>query len=78
VVGEERVNLAVVNPPQDTRARARSAVMRALTNHKARYNIDWESIYVDDEKYLNLDDPFLTYDLEVEEFIREFQRLPRS
>ena len=51
-----------MTPPQDTRARARSAVMRALTDHKARYVIDWDSIYVEDEMYLNLDDPFRTYD----------------
>ncbi|MSR82090.1 MAG: hypothetical protein EXS58_04090 [Candidatus Latescibacteria bacterium] len=74
VVDDERVNLAMVTPPQDTRARARSSVMRSLTNHKARYVIEWDSIYVEDEKYLNLDDPFQTYDLEIEEFVREFQR----
>lgn len=71
VVGEKRINQAVVTPPQDTRARARSEVMRALTEQKARYVIDWDSIYVEDEKYLNLDDPFLTYDNEVREFIDE-------
>jgi hypothetical protein len=74
VVADEPVNLAMVTPPQDTRARARSSVMRSLTNHKARYVIEWDSIYVEDEKYLNLDDPFQTYDLEVQEFVREFQR----
>lgn len=71
VVGEKRVNRAIVTPPGNTRARARSAVMRALTEQKARYVIDWDSIYVEDEKYLNLDDPFRTYEMETEEFIRE-------
>ena len=71
VIGEKRVNRAIVTPPGDTRARARSAVMRALTEQKARYVIDWDSIYVEDEKYLNLDDPFSTYEMETEEFIRE-------
>lgn len=78
VVDEERVNLAMVTPPQDTRARARSSVMRSLTNHKARYVIEWDSIYVEDEKYLNLDDPFQTYDIEVQEFVQEFQRPSHS
>jgi len=73
VVDEKRINQAVVTPPQDTRARARSAVMRALTGQKARYVIDWDSIYVEEEKYLSLDDPFLTYEAEVEEFIHECQ-----
>ena len=68
---EEQVQEAVIRPPADTRAKARSTVMRALTGHKARYVIDWDSIYVEDEKYLNLDDPFLTYEAETEAFIKE-------
>jgi len=51
-------------------------VMRALTGQKARYVIDWDSIYVEDEMYLNLDDPFRTYGREADEFIRECQRGP--
>ncbi|MFC1525757.1 proteasome accessory factor PafA2 family protein [Candidatus Latescibacterota bacterium] len=76
LVEDEQVNQAIVNPPHDTRARARSEVMRALTGHKARYVIDWDSIYVEDEKYLNLDDPFLTYDRESESFIDECRQAP--
>ena len=76
VVSDEMVNRAIVTPPQDTRARARSAVMRELTGHKARYVIDWDSIYVEDEMYLNLDDPFRTYDFEASEFIAECRRTP--
>ena len=71
VVDEAYVNEAITTPPQNTRARARSAVMRALTDQKTRYVIDWDSIYVEDEKYLNLDDPFLTYANETVEFIEE-------
>lgn len=71
VVDERQVNRAIANPPQDTRARARSAVMRALTRQKARYVIDWDSIYVEDEKYFSLDDPFRTYEGETAEFIAE-------
>ena len=76
VVSDEMVNRAIVTPPQDTRARARSAVMRELTDHKARYVIDWDSIYVEDEMYLNLDDPFRTYDFEASEFIAECRKTP--
>ena len=50
--------------------------MRALTGRKARYVIDWDSIYVEDEKYLNLDDPFLTYEREADDFIRECEQRP--
>ncbi len=76
VVDDERVNQAIVRPPEDTRARARSKVMRALTGQKARYVIDWDSIYVEDEKYLNLDDPFLSYEAETDAFIKECGRAP--
>ena len=50
--------------------------MQALTDQKARYVIDWDSIYVEEEKYLNLDDPFLLYDREADEFIRKCQKGP--
>ena len=76
VVDDEQVNQAIVKPPADTRARARSKVMRALSGHKARYVIDWDSIYVEDEKYLNLDDPFLSYEAETDAFIKECGRAP--
>ncbi len=76
LLDDELVNQAIVTPPQDTRARARSVVMRALTGQKARYVIDWDSIYVEDEKYLNMDDPFMTYDMESEDFIQECTGLP--
>ena len=71
LLDDDLVKQSIITPPQDTRSRARSGVMRALTGQKARYVIDWDSIYVEDEKYLNMEDPFLTYDIEAEEFIRE-------
>ena len=73
-VSDEQVEHAITAPPQDTRAWARSAVMRALTGQKSRYIIDWDSIYVEDEKYLNLDDPLLTYQIEAQDFIYECQQ----
>ena len=71
VIDDEHVNASIVTPPQDTRAKARSQVMRCLTGQKSRYVIDWDSIYVEDEKYLNLDDPFLTYEGEAKTFIED-------
>ena len=76
VVDDEQINQAMANPPSNTRAKARSQVMRALVGRKARYVIDWDSIYVEDEKYLNLDDPFLTYEREADDFIRECEQRP--
>ncbi|MBT4101178.1 MAG: proteasome accessory factor PafA2 family protein [Gemmatimonadetes bacterium] len=76
VVDDEHVNAAIVTPPQDTRAKARSQVMRCLSGQKARYVIDWDSIYVEDDKYLSLDDPFLTYEAEATAFVDEVERPP--
>ena len=76
VVDDEQINQAIANPPANTRAKARSQVMRALVGRKARYVIDWDSIYVEDEKYLNLDDPFFTYEREADDFICECEHRP--
>ena len=76
VVGEEQINQAITQPPTNTRARARAQVMRALTDQKSRYQIDWDSICVGDDKFLSLDDPFLTYGREAEAFIRECRQVP--
>ena len=76
VVDDEQINQAIANPPSNTRAKARSQVMRALVGRKARYVIDWDSIYVEDEKYLNLDDPFFTYEREADDFICECEHRP--
>ena len=73
VVDDEQINQAIANPPLDTRAWARSKVMRVLPTQKSRYVIDWDSVYVDEDKYFNIDDPFLTYEREAEQFIRECQ-----
>ena len=76
VVSDEQINQAITHPPVDTRANARSRVMRALTDQKTRYQIDWDSICVGDDKFLSLDDPFLTYGREAEVFIRECRQMP--
>ena len=73
MVDDEQINQAIANPPLDTRAWARSKVMRVLPTQKSRYVIDWDSVYVDEDKYFNIDDPFLTYEREAEQFIRECQ-----
>ena len=76
VVSDEQIDQAITHPPADTRACARSRVMRALTDQKTRYQIDWDSICVGDDKFLSLDDPFLTYGREAEVFIRECRQMP--
>jgi hypothetical protein len=46
--------------------------MHALTKCKARYVVDWDSIYVEEEHYLNIDDPFCRYEAEAEGFVAGF------
>ena len=79
VVSDEQIDQAIAHPPANTRACARSRVMRALTDQKTldqRYQIDWDAICVGDDKFLSLDDPFLTYGREAEAFIGECRQTP--
>lgn len=79
VVSDEQIDQAIAHPPANTRACARSRVMRALTDQKTldqRYQIDWDAICVGDDKFLSLDDPFLTYGREAEAFIGECRQPP--
>lgn len=76
IVSDEQINQAITHPPNNTRACARSRVMRALIDQKVRCQIDWDSIGVGDDKFLSLDDPFLTYGREAEAFIRECRQMP--
>ena len=76
VVTDKQIVQAEKNPPQDTRARARAAVVRALTENQVRYIIDWDSIYLENEKLLNLRDPFKTYERETTAFIADMPKTP--
>ena len=76
VVTDKQIVQAEKNPPQDTRARARAAVVRALTENQVRYIIDWDSIYLENEKLLNLRDPFKTYERETTSFISDMPKTP--
>jgi proteasome accessory factor A len=56
-------------PPPDTRAFGRSRVIRHLMETKnKRYVIDWDSVYVDRERSMELRNPFHTYKKEAEKF----------
>lgn len=68
---DEQIEYARTHPPKDTRAAARGAVIRELVGSGTRkYVIDWDSVYLDRERYLNLQDPFQTYPEEVKDFVR--------
>jgi proteasome accessory factor A len=54
----EEAARAVLQPPANTRARARSRVMRLLQNEPCSYYIDWEIIGVEGGHALHLLNPF--------------------
>jgi proteasome accessory factor A len=72
ILDDEQIDCAITNPPRDTRAAARGAVIRKLVSSGTRkYVIDWDSVYLDRERYLNLQDPFQSYPEEVREFTQD-------
>lgn len=71
VTTDEQVERAMRHPPANTRASARGEVIRRLLEHRQRrYVIDWDSIYLDRDRYLELKNPFHNYQREVERFLK--------
>ncbi|MDA0747950.1 MAG: proteasome accessory factor PafA2 family protein [bacterium] len=78
VLDDERINRAIHEPPQDTRAFGRSEVVRALSENRVRYIVDWDSVYLENERHLSLRDPFQTYEEEVGAFVEEIKTASTS
>lgn len=74
LIPEERLQEAMIHPPQNTRAKARSAVLNALAGRKTRYIVDWDSIYLEGEQHIVMDNPFETYDRQVSELVSSLNR----
>lgn len=71
VLTDRQIDEARCRPPQDTRAAARGRVISELIDAGARkYVIDWDSVYLDKERYLDLRNPFHTYEKETARFLR--------
>jgi proteasome accessory factor A len=69
VCTDEEILRATVEPPQNTRAKGRAAVISSLIQQKwNRYLIDWDWVRVDKDRHLELRNPFHTYDMEAEAF----------
>jgi proteasome accessory factor A len=54
----EHLDEACVDPPVDTRAGARSELMREIGRQSRTYVLDWDSVQVDDQERVYLLDPF--------------------
>ncbi|MFN3647947.1 MAG: proteasome accessory factor PafA2 family protein [Armatimonadota bacterium] len=69
VLDEEKIEAARTTPPADTRAAARGEVIGKLLEQRSpRYVIDWDSIYLDRDRYLDLRNPFHDYRKEAARF----------
>lgn len=73
VLTDEQVESACTTPPQDTRAKARAALVRTLSENRVRYIVDWDSVYLENENHLSFRDPFSTYEEETNTFADEIQ-----
>jgi hypothetical protein len=71
VLTDEQIEKAVTTPPQDTRAKARAAVVRTLSENRVRYIVDWDSVYLENEHHLSFRDPFSTYEEDSASFADE-------
>ena len=73
VLTDEHVERSCTEPPQDTRARARSTVIKALAENRVRYIVDWDSVYLENEHHLSFRDPFEIYEREAAAFVDEIE-----
>lgn len=71
LISDTEVAQATVVSPQNTRAAARSEVIKKLLEKKAKdYVIDWDLVYLAKNRHLDLKNPFDTYLKEAEAFTK--------
>lgn len=71
LLNDTEIALATVTAPQNTRAAARSEVIKKLLDKKSKdYVIDWDLVYLAKNRHLDLKNPFDTYLKEVESFTK--------
>lgn len=72
VVTDGDVERAKSTPPQDTRAFGRGLMIEALqAAGAAHYIIDWDAVYVDRSQYVEMHNPFHTYEAEARALLRD-------
>ena len=77
LVTPEKIDTAIRNAPQATRAKARAAVMRYLSQNNMPCIVDWHQIYFTHEEPFEMEDPFQTYEEEVEGLLKRLSCQPR-
>ena len=72
VLTDEQIEAAITTAPANTRAHGRGEVIRRLIESRARrYVIDWDSIYLDRDRYLELKNPYHDYHKEAHRFMNK-------
>ena len=71
VIDEKHILRSIRVAPCNTRATARSRIMHGLNQQESRYAVDWDSIYVERDHHINLDNPFLSYNKVADDFVAE-------
>lgn len=77
VTSDQQLNIAIQNAPEDTRAKARTQVMRYLSQNRLPCIVDWHQIYFTHEDPFEMQDPFNTYGKEVDTLLKKLGRHPR-
>ncbi len=68
---DEDIEKALLAPPDNTRAFARGQIVTQLLSRPgARYIIDWDAVYIERNRQLDLKNPFHTYEKEAVRFMR--------
>lgn len=71
LTSDQDVESAITTPPSNTRALGRGQIVSQLiANPSIRYVIDWDAVYVEKNRQLDLKNPFLTYEKEAHRFLR--------
>lgn len=71
VTTDEAVTAAMTTPPENTRAAGRGYIVQQLLQQNGtRYVIDWDAIYIERNRQLDLKNPFHTYMKEAAKFLR--------
>lgn len=71
LVTDEEVERAILEPPKNTRALGRGHIITSLSqNPNARYVIDWDGVYIERHRQLDLKNPFHTYEKEAVKFLK--------
>jgi len=71
VVTDEQVEEAITTPPENTRALGRGQIVAQLIARPgARYVIDWDAVYIERNRQLDLKNPFHTYEKRPPAFLK--------